>query len=51
MGYAGLRVAYIDRFSDQKEVNEFGAEVAVHNGIKVEMFSDHGKAVEWLTRE
>lgn len=51
MGYAGLRVAYIDRFSDQQEVNEFGADVAVNNGIKVEMFSDHDKAIEWLTRD
>lgn len=51
LGYAGIRVAYIDRFSDQKEINEFGHDVAVDNGIEVEIFSDQAEADAWLNRD
>ncbi|MEO5859573.1 MAG: hypothetical protein ABIR33_11560 [Pyrinomonadaceae bacterium] len=48
LGYAGIRVAYVDRFLDQEEVNEFGRDVAVHNGIDVRLFSDQEMADRWL---
>lgn len=51
LGYAGIRVAYVDRFLDQEEVNEFGRDVAVHNGIDVRLFSDQEMADRWLTAE
>lgn len=50
-GYAGIRLAYIDRFSDQKDINEFGHDVAVDNGIEVEIFNDQGEAEKWLNRD
>ena len=39
----------IDRFADQKELNEFGHDVAVDNGIKVEIFASQAEADAWLT--
>jgi hypothetical protein len=51
LGYAGIRVAYVDRFLEQEEVNEFGRDVAVHNGIDVRLFSDQETANRWLTSE
>lgn len=51
LGFAGIRMAYVDRFLDQEEVNEFGRDVAVHNGIDVRLFSDQAVADRWLTSE
>lgn len=51
LGFAGIRMAYVDRFLDQEEVNEFGRDVAVHNGIDVRLFSDQEMADRWLTSE
>lgn len=48
LGFAGIRMAYVDRFIDQEEVNEFGRDVAVHNGIDVRLFSDQAMADRWL---
>ena len=50
-GFAGIRLAYVDRFLDQEEVNEFGRDVAVHNGIDVRLFSDQEMADRWLASE
>jgi hypothetical protein len=49
LGFAGIRMAYVDRFTDQKEINEFGHDVAVDNGIKVEIFATQAEADAWLT--
>ena len=48
IGFAGIRMAYVDRFIDQEEVNEFGRDVAVHNGIDVRLFNDQEMADRWL---
>ncbi len=48
MGFAGIRIAYVDRFLDQEEVNEFGRDVAVYNGIDVRLFNDQEMADRWL---
>jgi hypothetical protein len=48
LGFAGIRIAYVDRFIDQEEVNEFGRDVAVHNGIDVRLFNDQEMADRWL---
>jgi len=48
-GFAGIRMAYIDRFTEQKELNEFGHDVAVDNGIDVQIFATQAEADGWLT--
>jgi hypothetical protein len=50
-GYAGIRMAYVDRFADQREINEFGRKVAIDNGIDVRQFTDIGHAAAWLSGE
>lgn len=50
LGYAGIRVAYVDRFSEQDEINEFGKDVAIDNGIDVRIFKDQADAHEWLSQ-
>lgn len=49
LGFAGIRMAYVDRFTDQKEINEFGHDVAVDNGIDVQIFATQAEADAWLT--
>lgn len=49
LGFAGIRMAYVDRFADQKEINEFGHDVAVDNGIDVRIFATQAEADAWLT--
>lgn len=49
LGFAGIRMAYIDRFLDQKDLNEFGHDVAVDNGIDVEIFGNQADADKWLS--
>lgn len=51
LGYAGIRMAYVDRFTDQREINEFGRKVAVDNGIDVRQFADISHAAAWLSGE
>ena len=51
LGFAGIRIAYVDRFLEQEEVNEFGRDVAVHNGIEVRLFDDQSMADRWLNSE
>ena len=48
-GYAGIRMAYVDRFADQREINEFGRKVAIDNGIDVRQFTDMSHAAAWLS--
>lgn len=48
LGFAGIRMAYVDRFLEQEEVNEYGRDVAVHNGIDVRLFNDQETADRWL---
>ena len=44
-------MAYIDRFADQKEMNEMGQDVAVHNGIDVRIFPNQVEADKWLSSD
>ena len=49
LGFAGIRMAYVDRFADQKEITEFGHDVAVDTGIDVRIFATQAEADAWLT--
>ena len=51
LGFTGIRMAYVDRFLEQEEVNEYGRDVAVHNGIEVRLFDDQEMANRWLTSD
>jgi hypothetical protein len=49
LGFSDIRMAYIDRFLEQKELNEFGQDVAVDHGVDVQIFRDLESANEWLS--
>ena len=51
LGFANIRMAYIDRFSDQDALNEFGRQIAVKSGVDVRIFGTLGDANEWLSGE
>jgi hypothetical protein len=48
LGFADIRMAYIDRFTDQSEMNEMGKKVAMDHGVDVRLFADQAAADRWL---
>ena len=42
-------MAYIDRFTDQKDLNEFGRQIAVKSGVDVRIFNSQDEADKWLS--
>jgi hypothetical protein len=51
LGFANIRMAYIDRFTDQSDLNEFGRQIAVKSGVDVRIFNTFGDADSWLSGE
>lgn len=49
LGFSDIRMAYIDRFHEQQDLNEFGQDVAVDHGVDVEIFADQTAADKWLS--
>ena len=49
LGFSEIRLAYIDRFSEQKEINEYGREVAEDRGVDVRIFTNLEEANRWLS--
>jgi hypothetical protein len=50
LGFSDIRMAYIDRFTEQKDLNEYGKEVAENRGVDVKIFSSLEEADKWLSR-
>lgn len=48
MGFFGVRLAFVDRYAEQNELNEFGELVAVNRGITGKIFNDIQTAEKWL---
>ena len=48
MGFGRARLAFVDRYLDQNEVNEFGVLVAQNRGANGRIFNDARLAEEWL---
>lgn len=48
MGFGRARIAFVDRYLDQNEVNEFGELVAVNRGANGKIFNDLPTAEKWL---
>ena len=51
LGYAGLRLGYIDRFKEQSDLNEYGEGIARQTGIDVRIFADLGEADKWMSAD
>lgn len=50
LGFANIRMAYIDRFQEQAEMNEMGQDIAVDHGVDVQIFKDQLAAENWLAK-
>ena len=51
MGFLGVRVAFFDRYAEQRDLNEFGELVAVNRGLYGKIFNDIKAAENWLLSE
>lgn len=49
LGFSDIRMAYIDRFAEQMELNEYGRKVAEDSGVDVKIFSSLEEADKWLS--
>lgn len=48
MGFGAARIAFVDRYLDQTDINEFGELVAVNRGLNGKLFNDERAAEVWL---
>jgi hypothetical protein len=48
MGFGTARIAFVDRYVEQNEINEFGELVAVNRGVNGKLFEDLQSAEQWL---
>jgi hypothetical protein len=48
IGFSGIRVAFVDRYISQRELNKFGALVATNRGFFGKICGDVKAAEEWL---
>ncbi|MDQ3798699.1 MAG: hypothetical protein M3384_04555 [Acidobacteriota bacterium] len=48
MGFADVLIAFVDRYLEQKDLNEFGELVATNRGIRGKSFNDFHEAEKWL---
>jgi hypothetical protein len=51
LGFFGIRVAFVDRQSQQHQLNQFGETVATNRGLFSRVFNDAGEAEKWLLSE
>lgn len=48
LGFSGIRIAFVDRHLNQKELNKFGELVATNRGLLGKVFDDVEEAEKWL---
>ncbi|HEX8370811.1 MAG TPA: hypothetical protein VF604_19855 [Pyrinomonadaceae bacterium] len=49
MGFANVLVAFVDRFLEQQNLNEFGELVATNRGLRAKVFNNVKEAEKWLS--
>jgi hypothetical protein len=48
LGFENVLVAFVDRYLDQQDINQFGEIVATNRGLRGKIFNDVRAAEEWL---
>lgn len=51
MGFGGIKLAFVDRCSDQNDLNTFGELVAVNRGVNIKMCKGIAEVERWLLRK
>lgn len=50
MGFGNARIAFVDRYLEQNDVNGFGELVASNRGAQTKIFNDVPSAETWLSQ-
>ncbi len=50
-GFNDIQMAYLDRFTEQQEINELGQDIANDHGVNVRLFSGQAAADKWLSEK
>ena len=48
LGFRGVKIAFVDRYSSHQELNDFGVLVGSNRGLNGRAFSNEAEAEEWL---
>lgn len=48
MGFTNTLIAFVDRFLEQQDLNEFGELVATNRGLRAKVFNHVPEAEKWL---
>lgn len=48
MGFTDILVAFVDRYLEQQDLNQFGELVATNRGLRAKVFNDAQTAEKWL---
>ncbi len=48
MGFFNIRIAFVDAFPDQSDINQFGETVAINRGLVLKVFLCKEEAEQWL---
>lgn len=48
LGFLGVTIAFVDRYSSHQELNDFGVLVASNRGLVGKAFTNEGEAERWL---
>lgn len=48
MGFTNTLIAFVDRFLEQQDLNEFGELVATNRGLRAKVFNNIPDAEKWL---
>jgi len=48
MGFGNALIAFVDRFLEQQDLNEFGELVATNRGLRAKVFNNVPEAEKWL---
>ena len=51
LGFLGIRVAFVDRHENQRQLNQFGETVAINRGMLGGIFPNFAEAEKWLLSE
>ena len=48
LGFFGVRIAFVDRYIEHQDLNQFGELVAINRGVYGKIFNDVKEAEKWL---
>ena len=49
IGFANILIAFVDRYLEQQDLNQFGELVATNRGLRAKVFNDVKEAEIWLS--